>query len=205
MKRVLTALLMIPVVAYAVLWADYWVFLGVLALAAVLSYREYNGISAAYGFGAPGPVGYAAGLLLLAGEKWGWFLIVAFAVIALMLALRADDLAHSLPRASLLLLGIVYIFGCWKCAVPLRESFGNRHWLMYALLLNWVGDIGAYYVGRPFGKHKLAPVVSPKKSWEGSAASVVTSVLVAGTYLWHFVPGLNPIHIVGLTVAANIA
>ena len=208
MKRILTALFMIPVVAYTVLWADYWVFLAVLALAAVLSYREYNTISAAYGFGAPGVAGYGAGLLLLvwSGQAWpAWFLILAFAGIALMLALRADDLSHSLPRAALLLMGIVYIFGCWKCAIPVREDFHSRHWLMYGLLLNWVGDIGAYYIGRPFGKHKLAPVVSPKKSWEGSIASVVTSVLVAGAYLWYFVPGVNPLHILGLTVAANVA
>jgi phosphatidate cytidylyltransferase len=122
-----------------------------------------------------------------------------------VLAMRTADLSQSLPRAAMLLMGIAYIFGCWKCAIPVREDFGSRHWLMYALLLNWAGDIGAYYIGRPFGKHKLAPVVSPKKSWEGSIASVVTSVLVAGAYLWHFVPGLNPFHILGLTVAANIA
>jgi phosphatidate cytidylyltransferase len=208
MKRILTALFMIPVVTYMVLWADYWLFLAMLAAAALLSYREYNAISADYGFGAPGPVGYGAGLLLLLWENqaWpAWFLMVVFALIALMLALRADNLSQSLPRAAMLLMGIVYIFGCWKCAIPVREDFHSRHWLMYALLLNWAGDIGAYYIGRPFGKHKLAPVVSPKKSWEGSIASVVTSVLVAGAYLWHFVPGLNPFHILGLTVAANIA
>ena len=51
---------------------------------------------------------------------------------------------------------------------------------MYALILNWAGDTGAYYVGRSFGRHKMAPRVSPKKSWEGAAASVVTSVVVAG-------------------------
>ena len=57
-------------------------------------------------------------------------------------------------------------------------------------MLNWVGDIGAYFVGRKFGKHKLAPRVSPKKSWEGSVASVVTSVLLGGAYLLRFVDGI---------------
>ena len=72
-------------------------------------------------------------------------------------------------------------------------------------MLNWVGDIGAYYVGRTFGKHKLAPRVSPKKSWEGSVASVVTSGLVGTLYLQRFVPGVPLRHAIALTVAANIA
>ena len=53
------------------------------------------------------------------------------------------DLSKALPRAALLLAGVVYVFGCWRFAVPLREA--NPHWLMFALLLNWVGDIGASY------------------------------------------------------------
>src|ERR1039458_2667358 len=95
---------------------------------------------------------------------------IGITVMVLVMVMRERDLAHALPRAGLLLTGVLYVFGCWKCARPLREL--NPHWLMYGLLLNWVGDIGAYYIGRPFGKHKLAPRVSPKKSWEGSIASV---------------------------------
>jgi len=208
MKRILTALLLIPLIAYVVLWAEFPVFLAVLSAAALLSYREYNAICAAYGFGAPGPLGYGAGMLLLiwANQAWPpWFLVLVFAIGSLLMGMRAGEPAHALPRAALLLMGVVYIFGCWKCAIPLREDFHSRHWLMYGLLLNWVGDIGAYYIGRPFGKHKLAPVVSPKKSWEGSIASVLTSVLLAGGYLWYFVPGLNPVAIIGLTIVANIA
>lgn len=206
MKRALTALALIPLVTWLVLWANSWIFLAVLAAVACLCYREYNQIAAAYGFGAPGVAGYGAGLLLLLwNETWAptWFLIVAVAAVALVLVLRMEDLAKSLPRAALLLMGIVYIFGCWKCAIPVHDR--NRHWLMYALLLNWAGDIGAYYIGRPFGKHKLAPVVSPKKSWEGSLASVIASVLLAGAYLLYFVPGVTPAQAVVLTVAANIA
>ncbi len=208
MKRALTALALIPLVTWVVLWANFWIFLAVLVTAACLSYREYNQIAADYGFGAPGVAGYAAGLLLLLWhETWAptWFVMVALAVIALVLAMRIEDLAKSLPSAALLLMGVVYIFGCWKCAIPVREDYQSRHWLMYALLLNWAGDIGAYYVGRPFGKHKLAPMVSPQKSWEGGIASVFTSVLIAGAYLLYFVPGVTPAQAVGLTVAANIA
>jgi len=99
--------------------------------------------------------------------------------------------------------GVLYVFGCWKCARTQREE--NANWLMYGLLLNWVGDIGAYYIGRPFGKHKLAPRVSPKKSWEGSAASVVASAAVGTLYLQRFVPGVALWQAVVLSVMANVA
>ena len=54
MKRILTALVLIPIVVYTVLWADYWIFLAVLSLVALLCYREYDAVAAGYGFGAPG-------------------------------------------------------------------------------------------------------------------------------------------------------
>jgi phosphatidate cytidylyltransferase len=76
---------------------------------------------------------------------------------------------------------------------------------MYALLVNWAGDMGAYYVGRRWGRHKMAPRISPHKSWEGAAASVVTSILLAGAYLLRFVPGVAVAQAVALTVAANAA
>ena len=112
-----------------------------LVIAAFLCYREYDAIARGLRLRRARPLGYAAGLaaVVLRGEIW--LPIVGFALIALVLALRADDLAKMLPRAALLLMGIVYVFGAWKCALPLRER--NPHWLMYALLLNWAGDIGA--------------------------------------------------------------
>jgi len=203
MKRVLTAAGLIPVIVYVVLWADYWVFLTVLAAAACLCYREYDGIAATYGFGAPGMVGYGAGLLVLAWRSDTWLLITGLALLALALALRDGDLAKSLPRAALLVTGIVYAFGCWKCAMGLRAA--SPHWLMYALLVNWASDTGAYLVGRSFGRHKLAPRVSPSKSWEGAAAGVVSAVLVAGWYLLRFVNHVTVVEAIALTVAANVA
>lgn len=203
MKRVLTALALIPVVVWVVLWANAWVFLAVLFTAAYLCWREYDGIAAAYGFGAPGIGGAVAGYLLLAWRADAWLYLTIVAIVAFIAVMRVEDLAKALPRAALLIAGVIYIFGCWKCAIPLREA--NPHWLMFALLLNWAGDIGAYYVGRHFGRHKLAPRVSPNKSWEGSAASVATAVLIGGGYLLYFVPGIPVWSAVGITIAANIA
>ncbi|HWB83777.1 MAG TPA: phosphatidate cytidylyltransferase [Bryobacteraceae bacterium] len=203
MKRVLTAAALIPIVVYVVLWANFWLFAAVLLAAALLSYREYSGIVSAYGFGSLGPLGYGAGLLLLAWQGDAWLLLVAVTLIAFALEMRSEDLAQSLPRAALLVAGILYIFGCWKCAIPLRRA--NPHWLMYALLVSWSGDIGAYYVGRTLGRHKLAPRVSPKKSWEGAVASVVSSVIIAGAYVLRFIPGVAVAQVIALTAAANIA
>jgi phosphatidate cytidylyltransferase len=203
MRRILTALALIPIVAYVVLGANFWIFLGVLVTVAFLCYREYDAIVAHYGFGAPGVLGYGAGFVLLIWEGDAWLLITILTLAALSLAMRGEDLAKSLPRASLLITGIVYVFGSWRCAIGLREQ--NHHWLMYALLLNWAGDIGAFYIGRTFGKHKLASRVSPKKSWEGAAASVATSVLIAGGYLIRFVPGVTVAVAIALTAVANAA
>jgi phosphatidate cytidylyltransferase len=201
MKRLLTAAALIPIVVYVVLFANHWIFLAVLAAAALLTYREYDHIAAAYGFGTPGPMGYGFGLLLLALHGHAWMALVAAALVGLALAMRGE-LAKALPRAALLALGVAYVFGCWKCARPLHEA--NPHWLMFALLVNWVGDGGAYYVGKAIGKHKMAPQVSPQKSWEGAAASAATSVLIGGGYLMHFV-GLGAGPALAFALTANAA
>jgi len=202
MKRILTAAALIPIAAYAVFWAGEWAFLAVLAAVACLCYREFDAISAGFGFGAPGPLGYLLGLALLAYPGDATLPLIGATLILLAWSLRAAP-DHSLPRAGLSIAGLLYIFGCWRCAIPLRQH--SPHWLMYGMALNWVGDAGAYYVGRLFGRHKMAPRVSPNKSWEGAAASVTTSILLAGGYLLKAVPGVPVWHAIFLTAAANVA
>jgi phosphatidate cytidylyltransferase len=203
MKRIVTALALIPIVMYVVLWANLWLFLAVLFSVAFLCYREYDTIAGAYGFGRPGMAGAAAGYLLFAWHGDTWLYLVIVALVALVMVMRMDDLSKALPRASLLIVGVVYVFGSWKCAIPLREL--NPHWLMYGLMLNWVGDTGAYFVGRKLGRHKLAPRVSPNKSWEGAFASVIVSALVGGVYLLRFIPGITVPHALAITILANLA
>jgi len=203
MKRVLTAAALVPPIVYVVLWAPSWALFAVVVIVAFLSWREYADIAGRMTPGAAPPLGYAAGLLVLAWPGETWLLFTLLALLAMSLAMRAENLADALPRAAYLFTGVVYVFGCWKCALLLHTA--GPHWLMYGLLVSWTGDIGAYYVGRSLGRHRLAPRVSPKKSWEGAVAAVVAAVAMAGFYLVRFVPSVPVAQAVCLTVAANVA
>jgi len=203
MKRVLTSIVLIPIVLYIVLVAPNWLVFAAVTLAAMLCYREYCGIAEGYGVARLGPVGYAAGLAVLALTSDVSIFLTALALGGISLATRSPDLAEVLPRASAMLLGVVYIFGPWKCAILLRDM--SPSWLLFALAINWAGDISAYYVGKNVGMHKLAPRVSPGKSWEGAIASVAASVLFGLLYLRAFPHPMPVLEVIALSVVANLA
>jgi len=203
MKRLLTALVLIPLVSYVVFWAPPWAFLAVVVLVAGLCFHEYSGLVAAHGIERPGPAAYAAGLLVLFVQRFEILAVTLIALAALGLVLKARDLSKCLPGAAALLLGVIYIFGAWRCTIPLRGA--SPHWLFYALALNWVGDSAAYYAGSAFGRHKMAPRLSPSKSWEGAAASVAASLLFGVIYLGWFLPSVTIWQRIGITIAVNLA
>ena len=204
MKRLATALVLIPFILYVVLLGPFWLLFGVTALVALICYSEYAGIAAGYGIAKPGPMGYAAGLLVLVMRpEDGYLIFTLVALIAMSLVLRLEDLRQALPQAAFLLFGIVYIFGAWKFAILLRAE--SPHWLAYALVLNWVGDACGYYGGRALGRHAMAPRISPQKTWEGSAASLAGSVIFGILYLPRALPSVSLIEAGWLSVLVNVA
>jgi phosphatidate cytidylyltransferase len=74
---------------------------------------------------------------------------------------------------------------------------------LFALAVNWVGDVAAFYVGRSIGKHKLAPRISPAKSWEGALASLVAAVIFGYAFFRYVQPAIALAHMLALSVIAN--
>jgi phosphatidate cytidylyltransferase len=204
MRRVLTAFLLAPVITYIAIWAPVWAFLIVLVAVALLCFWEYSGIVQAHDLPSPGPFGFAAGLAVLFTPGRETILLTLIAAGALTLAaFSASDLRRVLARAGSIVLGVLYIFGPWRCAIGLRAA--SPHWLFFALALNWVGDTAALYAGRALGRHRLAPVLSPKKSWEGSIASVLVAIIFGAIYLPWVIAGLSWWEAAIIAVLANVA
>lgn len=199
MKRILTAAVMIPVVLYAALGGIEWLFLLVLTVVAQICFDEYSTITA-----VRQPVAYVAGLLILfAPLPWLGLVAVLFTLLMLTLAMRHEDLAMGFRQAAALVIGVIYIFGAWRTAALLRAI--NPWWLVFGLVVSWIGDTGAYYVGRRYGRRKLAPRVSPGKTWEGAIASAVVSGLAGMLALPRLIPGVTLWEALGLALAANVA
>ena len=180
--------MLIPVVVFGVFAGSWWL-LAIIALISTLTYVEYSAILKV------DPVirvvGVAAGLaLLVVPFDQSFLLLLLLALFAVALPLRSDDLRASFHQSAAMFLGVVYIFGAIKTAYLLGR---NPRWLLFALVINWIGDSGAYYVGSQFGKHKLAPRISPGKSWEGAIASVFFSTAFFVFVAPHFLPVSLPV------------
>jgi phosphatidate cytidylyltransferase len=203
MTRVITAIGLIAVALYLIFWAPSWLFLVAATTMGCTCYWEYSGLVAGHRIQRPGVFGILAGLLLLFGPAYAVPGLSILVILALATALRYSDLGDVLPQVACAFLGALYTFSPWHFATVLRSI--SVHWLLFALALNWAGDSVAYYVGKSFGKHRLAPSVSPKKSWEGALGSVVGSVLFGCFYMGHFVPAVALWKVAVIAIAANVA
>jgi phosphatidate cytidylyltransferase len=203
MIRVITGLLLAVAACYIVFLSPPLVFKLAALYVGGTCYWEYSGIAAHHGIRRPVVFGFLAGALFILAAPYAPLGLSLLAIGALISALRRDTLGEILPQTSSEFFGAIYTFLPWHFAELLRLR--SVHWLFFALAVNWSGDTAAYYVGRAFGKHRLAPVVSPKKSWEGAAGAVVGSVIFGALYMGYFEPHVALWKIILIAIVANIA
>lgn len=180
-RRILTSAILVPFALSVVFLAPKWLFVAVITGLALVCFHEFAGITRASGIPGPTRPVYLAGPLLTIFPHFEAGLLVIFGVTLMATALRRQDLREALPSAGASMLGVCYCFGAWGTASVLHDV--SPHWLVLALSVNWVGDSMALYVGRSWGKHKMAPRISPGKTWEGAIASMITSSLLGMWYL----------------------
>ncbi len=201
MIRILTALALIPAFVWLVLFAPEWALRAAVALVGLMAFREYDQIAEANGIARAGFLGMLAGLALLLAPH-PEIVVVLIAVAAMLAALRVADLAGAMAAGSAFTLGVIYIFGSFRCAIALRGI--DRNWLMFALLLSWAGDTAAMYAGKAFGKHALARRVSPAKTWEGAIGSVIGGVAAGWIYAHYLIPQAALWLVLAAGVAGNV-
>jgi phosphatidate cytidylyltransferase len=205
MKRVLTALLLIPLVLVCNFYLPLLVTWAALVLVALLCLREYFALAEKLGFRPFQVAGYGVGAVLIfaRGVPEG-ALLVLVALVLLLLTLLRDDFGGALGDVASTLFGVIYIAGPFALGRELHVM--DPHWLFFVLVLNWVGDSAAFFFGKRFGRGKMAPTISPNKTWAGAVASVVLAVIVGTGYLHYFQPSGVAIWVaVLLSVWVNVA
>lgn len=203
MIRIITGLLLAVAACYIVFLSPPLVFELAALYVGATCYWEYSGIVAHHGIRRPLLFGFLAGALFILAAPHAALGLSLLVIGALVTALRQDNLREIVPYTATAFFGAIYAFLPWHFAELLRMR--GSHWLFFALALNWFGDSVAYYVGRAFGKHPLAPIVSPKKSWEGSIGAVAGSVIFGVIYMGYFQPQVAPWKIIVIALVANVA
>lgn len=188
MKRVVTAVVLIPLVLLLIFKAPIWVVTPVVALVAELALWEFLSLADAFGAKTPRIAAMIAVALLFAcvfrrpdflGPVIGALSLAIFIVCAFR-----SPLNRVLPDTAFSVFGVLYT-GLSLTTLPLMiEQENGPSLLLFLFFAVWTGDIAALYVGRAWGKHKMAPSISPGKTWEGAIASILGSVVISGLVLW---------------------
>lgn len=232
-KRVATAVVLIPIVVALVLYASTAVITVAMALVILLALIEYFALGDAIGHRAYRFWTCACALLLVFvqyipslvtygdfgaygyPQRLGWlfsrifprpeevFFIFVLGIAALTLGTRRP-LVEGLPSAGISSSALLLV------AFPLTYAIRLHAWgssgpklLLFALVITWVGDTLAYFIGRAIGRHSFSPQLSPKKTWEGAVASFAGALITGALFRrWLFAA---PAHLLVMAGLGNIA
>lgn len=188
MKRILTAVVLIAIVVGVVFFGNPLLLAITACAVALLAAYEYAQLTGTGGAAVPAWWLLPAITLLFAESYFrpmeGPLPLLSFLGLSLLTYAAFHEAARNklqdvLPIAASGFFGLIYV-GYPLMLVPLFVAKENgKTLLLFLMLVVWTGDIAALYVGKAFGRHKLAPALSPNKTWEGAAASLVGAVLVA--------------------------
>lgn len=187
-QRIVVALALLPFVLWAFV-AGGWALRGLLMATALVCFWEYGNVTVRTDKVARAALlvvgsGATVHALAAANDAFATLLVFNLAVIALgsLYVLRPGELPTAWPRLALLGFGVMYIgLGLWAVA-RLRDlgdtldGAARAGPILAAFTATWANDTCAYFAGRFLGKHKMAPLISPKKTWEGFAGGALGSL-----------------------------
>ncbi len=197
-QRVITALLLLAVLLPALFYPSiepFAVLTLLLIVAAGWEWSRLNGVGSrpalAFGLG----LGVVMAALWLSGglnQSWRalWIGVGAlWVVLSMAMLARGVSGWSAWPAGLRLWLGLALIGCAWLAMVQARLM--GLGFLLSVLLLVWMADIAAYFGGKAFGRRKLAPTISPGKSWEGAISGFIGVFVLAAAWLWVDAKGMD--------------
>jgi phosphatidate cytidylyltransferase len=200
--RELTTLVAAPLAVWIIGWAPPLVFDLAISIVACLALYEFLSLGVNKGYSIPVTLCILVALFILAAfvleplsVEIGVF--VALLVIPAAYVLSAGELEQALPSSAIAVLGTLYVGMLGGSLIRLRNDFGavGAKLVFFLLLVVWCGDAGAYYIGKRFGRTRLSPRISPKKSVEGGVGGCLVAILVALGIRATFFPEFPLLHV----------
>jgi phosphatidate cytidylyltransferase len=201
MKRILTAVVALPILIASILVQSlWWLFVALAAAAMVIGLWEFYLLAKRLKLKPDSAAGFVASAALitiaLQNDPAVNVLLVQFVIIVLTAVtlvaatLRGAPFDAMITSTGATILGVLYVPLLGSHLISLRTGFTpalSAHLLSFFFLVLMGADTGAYYIGRAFGKHKLAPAISPGKTWEGVVGGIVTALAMATlAHFWFF-------------------
>jgi phosphatidate cytidylyltransferase len=184
-QRIITALILLPIALcgfFLLEGSAFALFIGLVVTLGAWEWARLAGFTAqSMRFGYAAVVAVMLLVMHLLPGLAPWILgasVIWWGVATYLVLTYPQSSAHWASAACKLVVGLLILLPAWQGLVLIKqEPLGN--WLIMAVMvLVWGADIGAYFSGRAFGKRKLAPQVSPGKSWEGVYGGLVSSLLI---------------------------
>ena len=202
LRRTLTALVLAAIGLPGIIYGGIYYFI-LITIFLVGSAWEYVRLYRAVEY-EPNEIVTVGGVLAIATARV-FFIDITMVLFAalILLAMTVHLMAFERGRDQAALdfcvtaAGIVYLGWLGSYLLDLRNLNLGVWWLMLILPMVWAGDTGAYSIGAAYGKHKMTPRLSPKKSWEGYFAGVFTSMIVGAFFAYAF-SSLGPQPLKGL-------
>ena len=211
-KRVVVAIIAIPIILIAAYLGGFY-FFSFVAIIALLSFYEFYLLVKNKNVNANLLIGEIIIFFLLLNQLVNFINLISLMIISSLLVLTIElfrNKGSALLNLGVTYLGIFYIGLFSSTIIALRELYTNSDiyyingaYLVISILASiWVGDSAAYYFGTAFGKHKLFPRVSPKKSWEGAIFGFIFSsgtIILMKIFLLNFLTITNAV-IIGVII-----
>ena len=186
LKRVASTVVLLPVFLIIVVKAPGWIFSALVVMASAAALWELTRMLQRAGRPVYQRLGVVAGTAVTAafaaGRMTDPFGLPAFVVVLTLGAILAAPIWRGTATSEATfttLLAVMYIGWLLGYGILLHDSPRGDDLMLFLVGITWVGETAAYLVGSTIGRHKLAPVVSPRKTVEGAAAQVLASVLMA--------------------------